>query len=76
MLRAILALFSFGCSHRSYMLNYPLSFVSHLTLSTPKDVSDVRLGLGMFGYSRKFIWGYSEKSRPLTRLTDKSVDFV
>lgn len=43
---------------------------------TPKDASDVRSGLGMFGYYRKFIKNYSEKARPLTRLTEKTVDFV
>ena len=43
---------------------------------TPKDAGDVRSGLGMFGYYRKFIKGYSQKARPLTRLTEKSVDFV
>ena len=42
---------------------------------TPKDASDVRSGLGMFGYYRKFIREYSRKARPLTRLTEKNVDF-
>ena len=43
---------------------------------TPKDVSDIRSGLGMFGYYRKFIKSYSEKARPLTRLTEKNVKFT
>ena len=43
---------------------------------TPQDAGDVRSGLGMFGYYRKFIWDYSKKARPLTRLTEKSVEFV
>ena len=43
---------------------------------TPKDASDVRSGLGMFGYYRKFIKDYSKKARPLTRLTEKTVEFV
>ena len=43
---------------------------------TPKDASDVRSGLGMFGYYRKFIKDYSKKARPLTRLTEKAVEFV
>ena len=43
---------------------------------TPKDVGDVRSGLGMFGYYRKFIKDYSKKARPLTRLTERDVEFV
>ena len=43
---------------------------------TPKDVSDVRSGLGMFGYYRKFIKDYSKKARPLTKLTEKGVEFM
>ena len=43
---------------------------------TPKDASDVCSGLGMFRYYWKFIWNYSGKARPLTRLTEKTVDFV
>ena len=42
---------------------------------TPRDASDVRSGLGMFGYYRKFIRDYSKKARPLTRLTEKTVEF-
>ena len=30
----------------------------------------------MFGHYRKFIQGYSEKARPLTRLTEKNVEFT
>ena len=43
---------------------------------TPKNVGDVRSGLGMFGYYRKFIKDYSKKARPLTRLTEKKADFI
>jgi len=43
---------------------------------TPKDAGDVRSGLGMFGYYRKFVKDYSKKAKPLTRLTEKSVEFV
>ena len=42
---------------------------------TAKGVSDIRSGLGMFGYYRKFIKGYREKARPLMRLTEKNVEF-
>ena len=43
---------------------------------TPQDAGDVRSGLGMFGYYRKFIRDYSKKARPLTRLTEKNVEFI
>ena len=43
---------------------------------TPKDVGDVRSGLHMLGYYRKFVKGYSKKARPLTRLTEKGVEFA
>ena len=38
---------------------------------TPKDISDVRSRLGMFGYYQKFIRDYSKKARPLTQITEK-----
>ena len=44
--------------------------------STSRDASDVHSGLEMFGYYWKFIQSYNEKAIPLTRLTEKSVDFV
>jgi hypothetical protein len=43
---------------------------------TPKDAGDVRSGLGMFGYYRKFVKDYSKKAKPLTRLTEKDTEFV
>ena len=45
-------------------------------LPIPKDVSHVGSGLGMFCYYWKFIRNYSKKARPLTQLTEKSVEFV
>ena len=38
---------------------------------TPKDVSDVHSGLGMFGYYQNIIRDYRKKARPLTKLTEK-----
>ena len=43
---------------------------------TPNDLSTVRLGLGMFGYYRKFIRDYSKKARLVTRLMEKNVEFI
>ena len=43
---------------------------------TPKDVGDVRSGLGMFGYYQKFVKNFSEKASPLTRLTEKGMEFA
>lgn len=42
---------------------------------TPKHKKDVRSFLGTVGYYRRFIPGYSEISRPLTRLTTKDATF-
>ena len=41
----------------------------------PKDVSDVRSGLGVFGYYRRFVKGYSNLAKPLTKLTEKDVEW-
>ncbi|PKU84463.1 putative mitochondrial protein [Dendrobium catenatum] len=42
----------------------------------PTTVFEVRSFLGMAGYYRKFVKGFSQISMPLTRLTQKSVAFV
>ncbi|KAI0492241.1 hypothetical protein KFK09_026510 [Dendrobium nobile] len=42
----------------------------------PTTVFEVRSFLGMAGYYRKFVKGFSQISTPLTRLTQKSVAFV
>ncbi|XP_028549038.1 uncharacterized protein LOC114579207 [Dendrobium catenatum] len=42
----------------------------------PTSVFEVRSFLGMPGYYRKFVKGFSQIATPLTRLTQKSVAFV
>jgi hypothetical protein len=41
----------------------------------PQKLSDIRTFIGMTSYYRRFIKGYSEIVRPLTRLTTKDVQF-
>ena len=43
---------------------------------TPKNVSDVRIFLGLAGYYRKFVEGFSKIAMPLTMLTRKGKKFV
>lgn len=44
-------------------------------LLTPKHKKDVYSFLGTVGYCRHFVFGYSEISGPLTRLTTKDTQF-
>ena len=41
----------------------------------PKAISEIRSFLGLVGYYRRFIEGFSKISRPLTNLTRKAVKF-
>jgi hypothetical protein len=43
--------------------------------AVPQKVKDVRSFLGFANFSRRFIRGYSELVRPLTRLTKKEIKF-
>ncbi|GAU37353.1 hypothetical protein TSUD_395350 [Trifolium subterraneum] len=47
-----------------------------LNWERPRTVSEVRSFLGLVGYYRRFILGFSEIALPLTRLTRKGVAFV
>ncbi|XP_058726049.1 uncharacterized mitochondrial protein AtMg00860-like [Vicia villosa] len=42
----------------------------------PKNVSEVRSFLGLAGYYRRFIKGFSQIALPLSRLTRKETQFV
>ncbi|MCI36536.1 retrotransposon protein, partial [Trifolium medium] len=43
---------------------------------TPESVSEIRSFLGLTGYYRRFIEGFSKLALPLTQLTRKDQDFV
>ena len=42
----------------------------------PKTVTEIRSFLGLAGYYRRFVQGFSLIAAPLTRLTRKGVKFV
>nr|GEV03914.1 putative reverse transcriptase domain, ribonuclease H-like domain, aspartic peptidase domain protein [Tanacetum cinerariifolium] len=43
--------------------------------ASPKTAIEIRQFLGLFGYYRRFIEGFSKISRPMTKLTQKKVKF-
>jgi hypothetical protein len=46
-----------------------------LSWNTPQNISDIRSFLGLAGYYRRFIEGFSKISKPMTELLDKSKTF-
>jgi hypothetical protein len=46
-----------------------------LSWNTPKNVSDIRSFLGLAGYDRRFIEGFSKISKPMIELLEKSKTF-
>ena len=46
-----------------------------LSWDTPKSVSDIRSFLGLAGYYRRFIEGFSKVAKPMTELLAKNKDF-
>ena len=43
---------------------------------TPRNVTEIKSFLGLAGYYRRFIKGFSKIAKPLTNLTQKGVKFV
>ena len=54
----------------------PAKVQAVLAWEQPKTVTEVRSFLGLAGYYRRFIEGFSKLALPLTRLTRKDVPFV
>jgi hypothetical protein len=46
-----------------------------LSWNTPKSVSDIRSFLGLVGYYKRFIEGFSKITKPMTELLGKDKDF-
>lgn len=49
---------------------------AELKWEKPKTISEVRSFLGLAGYCRRFIKGFSQIALPLTRLTNKNQPFL
>ncbi|MCI57947.1 IPP transferase, partial [Trifolium medium] len=47
-----------------------------LQWNTPESVAEIRSFLGLAGYYRRFIEGFSKLAMPLTQLTRKNQSFV
>ena len=47
-----------------------------LSWNPPHDVSEVRSFLGMAGYYRRFIEGFSKITKPMASLLEKNAKFV
>ncbi|XP_020522120.1 uncharacterized protein LOC110007145 [Amborella trichopoda] len=54
----------------------PCKIEAILKWERPMNVSEVRSFLGLAGYFRGFVEGFSKITLPLTRLTQKEVKFV
>jgi hypothetical protein len=46
-----------------------------LSWNTPQNVSDIKSFLGLAGYYRRFIEGFSKISKPMTELLEKGKTF-
>ena len=54
---------------------YPKKIEAVVNWKPPKNVSEVRNFLGLAGYYRKFVEGFSKIAAPLTKLTRKDVKY-
>ncbi|MCI37941.1 retrotransposon protein, partial [Trifolium medium] len=54
----------------------PAKVEAVLQWSTPESVAEIRSFLGLAGYYRRFIEGFSKLAMPLTQLTRKNQAFV
>nr|GEU79349.1 putative reverse transcriptase domain-containing protein [Tanacetum cinerariifolium] len=55
--------------------NYPVKIESIKDWASPKTATEIRQFLGLDGYYRRFIKGFSKLARPMTKLTQKKVNF-
>jgi hypothetical protein len=53
----------------------PKKVTTILDLKEPKDVRGIKSFIGMAGYYRRFIEGFSKIARPMTALLAKKVEF-
>jgi hypothetical protein len=54
----------------------PIKVEAVLKWERPTNVTEIRSFLGLVGYYRRFIEGFSTIASPLTKLTRKEVGFV
>ncbi|GJX75351.1 putative reverse transcriptase domain-containing protein [Tanacetum coccineum] len=59
----------------SGLTNTPAVFMDLMNRASPKTPTEIRQFLGLAGYYRRFIEGFSKIARPITNLTRKSVKF-
>ncbi|GJT67658.1 putative reverse transcriptase domain-containing protein [Tanacetum coccineum] len=54
----------------------PAKIESYKDWASPKSPTEIRQFLGLVGYYRRFIKGFSKIAKPMTKLTQKKVKFV
>jgi hypothetical protein len=61
--------------NRIGLVVYPKKVAAILDWKAPKDVRGIKIFIGMAGYYRRFIEGFSKIARPMTALLAKKVEF-